>query len=242
MAYNIKGGFDAIKRYAIDGDGDYKLQSLWTHSDTIELPGGEPLTNMVNRGVYYNNEEETSEYVEDNIVIDDTTTALDKVWSSQKTDSAIQNIINDSLTRYDTTWSSQKIQNKLDEGATSASKLTINGTDVDAGDQLKPVYFDDGVPVAFPMSMYAINKSSNQSFIASAGWYPPMFVLVGKKAVGDMVAAFIDYTGTVSYLKQNDALATVGYLVDDHQIRVINHSNQKISIMIWGMNNDSLFA
>lgn len=104
--------FNTMKFRPKGDQNDYTPTSLWTHSDTVELPDGSALTNKVNLGVYLSTDSPELDPSEITIAhINDDVISTDSTWSSNKLNDIFQTkaSIDDGITDDDKTWSSEKI-------------------------------------------------------------------------------------------------------------------------------------
>ncbi len=122
-------GYKTVKQRIVNSNGDYELVSMWTHSDTIELPDGQPLTNKVNRGVYIDTKE-TSDMLIEPPAIDDYDVSPNKLWSSQKINNELENkaTLDDTSLTTDATWSAYKINNALSTKGTINDSITATSS------------------------------------------------------------------------------------------------------------------
>ena len=122
-------GYKTVKQRIVNSNGDYELVSMWTHSDTIELPDGQPLTNKVNRGVYIDTKEIDDMLIEPP-AIDDYDVSPNKLWSSQKINNELENkaTLDDTSLTTDATWSAYKINNALSTKGTIDDSITTTSS------------------------------------------------------------------------------------------------------------------
>lgn len=115
-------GFTPYERNHIDSNGDYVKESVWTHSDTVEAPDGDLLSNKLSRGIYLSDEVETEQTEIIPLSIDDNGVSTTSAWSSSKVKSVTDSLgtrldnfteIADNVTAENSTWSSSKLDQLL---------------------------------------------------------------------------------------------------------------------------------
>lgn len=129
-------GFTPYERNHIDSNGDYVKESIWTHSDTVEAPDGDLLSNKLSRGVYLSDEVETEQTEIIPLSIDDNGVSTTSAWSSNKVKSVTDSLgtlisnfteIDDSATAQNSTWSSSKIAELVTNNSLFCTTLQPDG-------------------------------------------------------------------------------------------------------------------